>query len=570
MTEALIEPLWTTALPDWEKRLLSGGSLLPVGPLFPNGRIYQQSMRIFNELHLVDVIGRPTIEEACRPWIKDFSSVVFGSLNEETGRRLIRYFMLHVSKKNSKSTIAAGIMLVALLTNWRDSGEFYILAPTIEVANNSFFPARDMIKADPELDQMLHIIENQRLIKHRTTNAFLKIVAADNETVSGKKTIGLLVDELWLFGKRAGSENMLREAMGGLASRPEGFVIYLTTQSDVAPAGVFKKQLERFRLIRDGKTIDKRSLGVIYEFPDRMLKDQSYKDPKNWVFTNPNLGASVDMEYLLEQYAENKDDEASFRGFAAKHLNVQIDVAMTVGGWAGAQVWHKGGEPGLTIESLLARSEVAVVGIDGGGLDDLLGVAVIGREKETDRWLCWTHTFVSPIGVERRKSNKEIYEDFQRAGDLTIVEKLPDDLAGVVKIVVQVLDSGLLAKVGVDILGIAGIVDALDLVGVNSATGTLTGVRQGIALMGAIKTVERKIEDGTFRHAGQASMAWQAGNAKVQITPTAMRIVRDEGGAAKVDTLLAMFDAAQLMGDNPEPRGEFQMMIFGEEMPTIA
>ncbi len=108
------------------------------------------------------------------------------------------------------------------------------------------------MQADPDLRAILKPSAG-RVIEHRNTGAILKVVAADNETVSGKKTIGLLIDEKWLFGKRAGAANMLLEAQGGLASRPEGFVIDLSTQSDGPPQGVFSRDLEEFRGIRDGK-----------------------------------------------------------------------------------------------------------------------------------------------------------------------------------------------------------------------------------------------------------------------------------------------------------------------------
>jgi phage terminase large subunit-like protein len=191
------------------------------------------------------------------------------------------------------------------------------------------------------------------------------------------------------------------------------------------------------------------------------------------------------------------------------------------------------------------------IGIDGGGLDDLLGIAVLGREKETKHWLLWAHAFISPEGEERRKANATVYETFKADGDLTCVDQLPDDLAAVVEIVKQVKDTGKLAMVGVDSIGIGGIVDALAEIQVTEQNGLLKGVRQGISLMGAIKTVERKLADGSFRHGGSRMMAWCAGNARVVPTPTAMRIARDEAGLGKIDPLMATFDAAELMSTSP-------------------
>jgi phage terminase large subunit-like protein len=82
---------------------------------------------------------------------------VFGAYDHAAGRRLIRNFLLSIAKKNSKSTLAAGLMLTALIRNWRLSGEFIILAPTIEVAQNSFRPARDMVAASEELTELLQV-----------------------------------------------------------------------------------------------------------------------------------------------------------------------------------------------------------------------------------------------------------------------------------------------------------------------------------------------------------------------------------------------------------------------------
>jgi phage terminase large subunit-like protein len=581
------EPWWSTSVPDWEERIVAGKSLITFPPLFPLEG--EAALEVFKGLRIVDVPGRPTMGEACKPWSVDFAGAIFGAYDPDTGVRHINDFHLDIAKKNIKSTLAAGVMLTALIRNWRESGEFYILAPTKEIADNSFFPARDMVGADEDLKALLHVQPNFRMITHRNTGAFLKVIAADSETVGGKKTIGLLIDELWLFGKRANAEAMIREAKGGLASRPEGFVISLSTKPDGSPAGVYAQRLEYFRAVRDGKIKDPRSLGVIYEYPKRFVESGDYKKRQFFYIPNPNLGVSVSEQYLVDELAKAEfAGKAAVVNFFAKHLNVEPTASYRSDGWAGAIVWPRGIEVGLTLDEILKRCEVVCIGIDGGGLDDLLGVALIGREKGTNRWLGWAHGLISTIGVKRRKANAEDYIRFKRAGDLTVFrfghnggpalddegddpdlaellvdaleadpdpQALPPDIQYVVDLVTRVRNAGLLAQVGVDAAGIGAIVDALAGIGVTQDAETLDAVRQGIALMGAIKTLERKLADGSFRHGDQSLLAWCVGNLKIVPTPTAMRVGRDEAGFGKVDPLMALFNAAHLMSLNPTVAG---------------
>jgi phage terminase large subunit-like protein len=547
-------PDWTTGCPDWAARLRAGQSIIPA-PIFPERAA--EALEVFKSLRIVDAPGSPTFGEACNQWVFDLVASIFGAYDAESGRRLITEWFVALPKKNSKSTIAAGIMMTALILNWRPSAEFSIIAPTVEIASNSYNQARDMCseRVDEDLNALTLVQTHIKTITHRESQATLKVLAADNNTVGGKKGVGTLIDELWLFGKVSNAENMLREATGGLASRPEGFTIYLTTQSDEPPAGVFKQKLQYARDVRDGKVVDARFVPIIYEFPDEMIKAGEHRDPKNFGMVNPNLGKSVDREFLERQFqmAQN-DGEESMRGFLAKHLNVEIGLNLRSDRWAGADFWEAAKEPGLTLDSLLERCEVAVVGIDGGGLDDLLGLAVIGRERDTRKWLLWTHAWAHKIALERRKDIAPRLLDFEKDGDLTMVDVPGDDVAAVAQIVCKVRDSGLLPDkngIGVDAAGIGDIVDELTAPACGIQMECIVGVSQGWRLNAAVKTAERKVAAREMVHGGSRLMSWVVGNAKVEAKGNAVMITKQQAGSAKIDPLMAAFDAVSLMSLAP-------------------
>lgn len=538
---------WDLACKDWQARIKAGKSLLPDLPLVEADA--KKAVAIFNQLRLPDVPGQPAMLNAVGDWQRDLVRALFGSYDEAAGVRHIREIFQLVPKKNSKTTSGAAIMLTAVLLSKRPRAEFLMVAPTQEVADLAFRQAVGMVQADPVLLAKFHIQEHIKRLMYRPTGAFLKVKSFDPKIVTGTKPAGVLIDELHVIAESHDADRVIGQLRGGLVSQPEGFLVTITTQSERAPAGVFRAELMKARAVRDG-SLQAPILPLLYEFPP----DVDWRDSKNWHMVTPNNGRSVTVARLEEdsRQAEAAGEE-EFRRWASQHLNVEIGLALHSDRWAGADQWERRAETGLDLESVIARSEVITVGIDGGGLDDLLGLAVIGRERDTGRWLTWAHAWAHPSALERHKGQAPRFRDFERDGDLTIVSSIGEDVEDVADIAARVFQSGRMDKVGVDVHGIGAILDAIVERGVDQEL--VVGISQGWKLTGSIKTVERKLAEGAMVHGGAPMMAWCCSNAKVEPKGNAVAITKQAAGFAKIDPLMAVFNAAALMALNPQSAG---------------
>lgn len=559
--------MWDLSCRDWETRLRERRSLVPSLPLVAAEA--DAAVQFFNELRLPDVPGNPRLAEAAGDWFRDLVAAVFGSFDPVLNQRFIEELFALVPKKNSKTTNGAALMLTALLMNRRPLGEFMLVGPTQEISDLAFGQAEGMIKLDPELDKRFHIRRHTKEIEDRVHGAKLKIKTFDLDILTGPRPAGVLLDELHLLGKNPAATKVIRQLRGGRQATPEGFLIFITTQSDDPPAGAFREELMTARAIRDGRITGAAMLPILYEFPEDIVKDRDrpWQDPALWSMVLPNLGRSLRLDALVKDWElERTKGEAAIRLWASQHLNIEIGLALRSDRWAGADHWEAAVDPALvSLEVVMDRSEVITIGIDGGGLDDLLGLAVLGREKVTRRRLLWTHVWAHRSVFERRKEIADRLLDFEKAGDLTVVELLGDDVTDIGDLVERVYASGLLPEknaVGLDPVCIGQIVDDL---GPRFDDGTaddgerakamIVGISQGWKLSGAIKTVERGLAGGTFVHGGQAMMAWCVSNARVEPKGNAVTINKQISGSAKIDPLMATFNAESLMSMNPEAAG---------------
>jgi phage terminase large subunit-like protein len=555
---AIEDDLPRFACPDWWDKLQAGQTPMPDVRL--NKAKAAKALAFFNRLRLPDVPGNPSMAEACGDWFRDILCAFLASEDPETSLQTVWELLCMVPKKNSKTTYVAGLGLTALYMLEVPNRQMLLVGPSQNISERCFDQAQGMIRLDPKLDKIFGIQDHLKCITRRKTGTKLDVKTFDTSIVTGEIPVLTILDEVHELGKKAKAAAVMQQIRGGGITKQRGQVLMITTQSDEAPAGIWRTELDKARAIRDGKGGSSPiMLPVLYEFPREKQVDQDYwRDRRNWRFILPNLDKSIDAQALVDDYENNgKVSKETEQIWASQHLNIEIGVGLGGDGWSGALHWSTCMDENLAdLDALLRRSEVCTIGVDWGGADDLAALYVLGREKGTKTWLGWGKAWARATVFEQRKSIASRLRQFETDRDLIISKSSEEQASSAAMICKKVYDSGLLpeeAGIGLDSAGVALLVDALEDEGMSEPL--VRAVMQGWKLQTAISSVPLKLEDRRFVHGGQPIMDWSVGNAKQTLRGSNYVVTKEVSGAAKIDMLMALFNAAMLMFQNPEASG---------------
>jgi phage terminase large subunit-like protein len=547
---------------DWWEKIRAGET--PMADVPVNEARAAKALAFFNRLRLPDVPGTPPLSEACGQWFRDILVAFLASEDPQTKQRLVWELLCMVPKKNSKTTYVAALGLTALWMEEAPNRQMLIVAPTQNISERCFDQAQGMIRLDSRLKSIFKVQDHLKCIERRKTETVLEVKAFKPDIITGEIPVLTIIDEVHELGKKAKAAAVMQQIRGGGITMKGGQVLMITTQSDEQPAGIWRTELKKARDIRDGKGGKAPILlPVLYEFPQELQRQEDFwRDQANWPMLLPNLGRSISPDRLVDDYENNGRATAETEQiWTSQHLNIEIGVGIAGDGWSGAEYWDGAADAALQdLDTLLDRSEVVTFGGDGGGLDDLLGACVIGREKVTRRWLIWNHALVHRKVLKERADIASRLRDFQEEGSLTICDTAAALTTGFGEIFARVLASGKLPEkdaVGLDPNNVAALIEELARRGMTDKM--LRRLLQGPALAPAWWGLEMKLSDGTVAHGGFALMGWVAGNAKVERRGNAILITKQVSGTAKIDPLIATGEAAILMSWNPAPKPKIDL-----------
>ena len=268
----------------------------------------------FYERHLRHVKG----ELAGQPfrlerWQKQLVGHTFGWQRRDGTRRYRKVF-LYIPRKNGKTTLGAGLVLICLYVDGEPGAEIYSAAADRNQAALVYEQAQGMVLADPVLAESSKIYRSFKSIE--CGDSIYRVVSSDANTKHGYNPHCYCVDEV-----HAQRDAELMEVLEtGTGARRQPLGIFLTT-ADYARPSACNEMLEYAERVRDGVLDDPSFFPVLY----RADLSDDWTSEAVWRKANPCYGVSLKPAYMREQCRKAQDSPSFENTFKRLHLNIQTE-----------------------------------------------------------------------------------------------------------------------------------------------------------------------------------------------------------------------------------------------------
>jgi phage terminase large subunit-like protein len=320
-------------------------------------------------------------------WQKAFISSIYG-LVDINGTRQFREVVLLVARKNGKTKLASSIASYTFRLEGGFGSRVFCIAPKLDQADLVYNDIWMMTTLDPEwqalrddvkqTDQRGRLIKDDSMLaRHRQsdlsipgTNSTVKKIAFSAKKSDGFNPSLAICDEIaaWQGDQGLKQYEVMKSGMG---AREEGLLLSCTTAGYISD-GIYDELIKRSTRFLLGDSKERKLLPFLY-----MIEDlDKWNDINELQKSNPNLGTSVSVDYMLEEVAIAEGSLSKKAEFMCKYCNIKQNSSLA---WLPAtSVTAISGEP-IDIEQL--RGSYCVAGLDLSQTTDLTcACAVIEKD----------------------------------------------------------------------------------------------------------------------------------------------------------------------------------------------
>lgn len=247
-------------------------------------------------------------------WQKAALGLIFGIVDAD-GSRHFREVLVIIARKNGKTLFASAIIAYCVFCDGEYGAKCYCLAPKLDQTDLVYQDFRQTCESEPELSALVKPRKTDLYVP--STNSSVKRIAFSAKKSDGFNPHLTICDEIASWPGDAGLKQyeVMTSAMG---ARTQPLIISISTAGYVND-GIYDELVRRGTAFLQGNSQEKRLLPILYMIDE----PERWNDINELQKSNPNLGVSVSVDYLLEQIAIAESSLSKKAEFLAKHCNLK-------------------------------------------------------------------------------------------------------------------------------------------------------------------------------------------------------------------------------------------------------
>lgn len=338
-------------------------------------------------------------------WQKALVSVLFGIL-DKNGNRQFREAVIIMARKQGKTLFASAIIAYMVYLDGEYGAKVYCLAPKLEQANIVYDNFYQMLRKEPELDELSQ--KRRSDIYVQDFNTSVKPIAFNAKKSDGFNPQLVVCDEIASWQGEAGLKQyeVMKSALG---ARRQPLVLSISTAGYVND-GIYDELIKRCTSFLMGGSKEKRLAPFLYMIDDV----EKWNDINELRKSNPNLGVSVSVDYLLEEIAIAEGSLSKKAEFLTKYCNIKQNSSQA---WLDYVTVDKASGDEFGFKDF--ENTYCVGGIDLSQTTDLTSCCVVIEKNQKLHVL--SHFFMPANKIEEATAVDGVpYDLFRKQGLLTL------------------------------------------------------------------------------------------------------------------------------------------------------
>lgn len=296
-------------------------------------------------------------------WQKAIVSIMFGVLDKD-GSRQFREVIVIIGRKNGKSLFAAAVIAYCVFLDGEYGAKAFCVAPKLDQADLVYSSFWQTIAKEPELAALVKRRKSDFYIE--STNSSVKKIAFNARKSDGFNPHLTVCDEIasWPGAPGLKQYEVMKSALG---ARRQPLILSIST-SGYENEGIYDELIKRCTRFLLGDSRERRLAPFLY-----MIDDISkWNDINELRKSNPNLGVSVSVDYMIEEIAVAEGSLSKKAEFLTKYCNIKQNSSQA---WLNAQDVEKISGAGMNLREFSGC--YCVGGIDLSRTTDLTACTIV-------------------------------------------------------------------------------------------------------------------------------------------------------------------------------------------------